>query len=48
MNQCPVCREKFTPGNPESNTVMFTDQEGEAFWLPVCRECAEDLATQHQ
>ena len=53
MNRCPVCREEFRPDNPTSGTVMLTDAEGEAVWLPVCRECAEELevtalATEHQ
>ena len=43
MNLCPVCREEFRPDNPKSSTVMLTDQDGEAVWLPVCRECAEEL-----
>jgi hypothetical protein len=43
MNRCPICREAFTPNNPASDTVMFTDVQGEAVWLPVCRECDEEL-----
>jgi hypothetical protein len=50
---CPICREKFTPDKPESSTVMLADQGGGAAWLPVCRDCAEELevtelATEHQ
>jgi hypothetical protein len=53
MNHCPICREAFATDNPESRTVMLADVEGEAVWLPVCCQCAEELettelATEHQ
>jgi hypothetical protein len=53
MNRCPICREPFAPDNPESSTVMLSDVDGQAVWLPVCCPCAEELevteqATEHQ
>lgn len=50
---CPICREKFTPENPGSGTVMLADLDGQATWLPVCCECATELevtelATEYQ
>ena len=43
---CPICREE---SHPDSSTVMLADIEGEAVWLPVCQECAEELkVTEYQ
>jgi hypothetical protein len=43
MNRCPCCREAFSLDNPKSSTLMLTDQNGEAVWMPVCEVCAEEL-----
>jgi endogenous inhibitor of DNA gyrase (YacG/DUF329 family) len=44
MNRCPVCGRPLVPANPDTDSVVLADDDGEVIWVPLCPRCADELA----